>query len=746
MTLRNWRDAASLAALAAVLPAQAWAGTPEGSAVAASAASGSALVAGSAGAEGAETSGGPPDTVIVIGEGRSAGEIPGSAVTISQADLVRARVFTVNEALRQAPGVFARDEEGLGLRPNIGIRGLNPTRSSKVLSLEDGLPLAYAPYGDNASYAYPPVRRFARIEVLKGASQIRFGPGTIGGVVNFVTPAAYREPTFRAMLAGGTRGYGEVDVSTGTEVMDWGTLLHVNATRFSGVRDNTDLQVSDIYFKAERIFGEHHALTLRLGRSTEDSQVTYSGLTLAEWLADPRGNIFANDRFTIRRVTGSATWGWELSDSMTLTTSAHYQWFDRDWWRQSSNSAQRPNDSSDPACGGLANLNTTCGNEGRLREYHTYGLETRLSFETEVAGARVTGETGLRYMDEVQRRLQVNADTPRGRTPGTGPNGGTVENNLRYAQAWSAFATASIEIGRFSILPGVRFEDIAYQRVNRVPTVPVRGETSLQEVIPGLGLRYDVSDAMTLYAGIHRGFAPPLVSDVINNSTGGSIDLDPELSTNIELGVRGTITPGLDYDLALFRMDFENQVVPASVAGGVGATLTTAGETLHRGMEASLRGSLREMDILEDNDLFFRVALTWLPEASYQGARFSSVSGFANVSVTGNRLPYSAEFLSTIAVGWAIGESFEIQLEHVHVGRMYGDDLNTVASSANGQRGELPAHDLLNLTMNIMPEGAPFGFFATVKNLTDELYIADRSRGMLPGTPRLFQAGVTVDF
>ena len=90
------------------------------------------------------------------------------------------------------PGVFARDEEGFGLRPNIGIRGLNPTRSSKVLLLEDGIPLTYAPYGDNASYYHPPVDRFERIEVLKGSGQILFGPHTVGGVHQLHHPARAR--------------------------------------------------------------------------------------------------------------------------------------------------------------------------------------------------------------------------------------------------------------------------------------------------------------------------------------------------------------------------------------------------------------------------------------------------------------------------------------------------------------------------------------------------------------------------
>ena len=72
------------------------------------------------------------------------------------------RVLTTAEVLRKAPGVHVREEEGFGLRPNIGVRGLSPTRSSRVLLLEDGIPLAYAPYGDNAAYYHPPIERFLR--------------------------------------------------------------------------------------------------------------------------------------------------------------------------------------------------------------------------------------------------------------------------------------------------------------------------------------------------------------------------------------------------------------------------------------------------------------------------------------------------------------------------------------------------------------------------------------------------------
>lgn len=136
---------------------------------------------------------GDPDktlaTIQVIGSEENLSTLGGAGQILGKKELEDSHVFTVNEALRKVPGVHARDEEGFGLRPNIAMRGLNPTRSTKITLLEDGLPLAYAPYGDNASYYHPMVDRYERIEVLKGASSLLFGPQTVGGVVNYITPA-----------------------------------------------------------------------------------------------------------------------------------------------------------------------------------------------------------------------------------------------------------------------------------------------------------------------------------------------------------------------------------------------------------------------------------------------------------------------------------------------------------------------------------------------------------------------------
>lgn len=681
--------------------------------------------------------------IVVIGARENLLRIPGSGATIEREDLEASRVFTVNEALRQVPGVFPRDEEGLGLRPNIGVRGLSPTRSSEVLLLEDGLPLTYGPYGDNASYSHPPLRRFERIEILKGASQIRFGPHTVGGVVNYISPRAPGSFEGSVFVAGGENGYAEAAISLGGPIAGFRLLGHANSTSFDGVRENHGLEFNDFALRAERDLAPGHELIGRFAINRENSQVSYSGLTQAEFNANPFANPFPNDRFETQRYTGALTHGWHITPDVSLTTSAYALYFNRDWWRQSSNSGQRPSDASDPACGGMANLNTTCGAEGRLREYQQGGVETRLRWETFLLGADADIEAGLRWHTERQSRLQVNADQPTGRTPGVSINAGVLEDNVRTADAWSGFVLATLDYGRFAISPGVRVESITFERTNRLNGSS--GESDLTQVIPGLGATFDLTDALVVYAGVHHGFSPPRIEDVVTNA-GGTVDLDAEESTNWELGVRGEPAPGLRLDVSGFHMDFANQIVPSSVAGGVGATLTSAGETRHTGIEASAQYSLRDAGRLTTDDLYFRTALTWTPEAELTGARFSNIAGFGATSVAGNRLPYAPEWIASAAVGYARGQWLNLQAELQFTGEMFTDDLNTVAPTANGQRGLIESATILNLSANVRPNGGDAVFFVTVKNATDELHIVDRARGILPGAPRLWQAGLRYAF
>ncbi len=664
--------------------------------------------------------------------------IPGSVEIIDEHTLENARAQTATEIVRKVSGVNVRDEEGLGLRPNIGIRGLNPTRSTKVLLLEDGIPLTYAPYGDNASYYHPPIDRFDTVEVLKGSGQILYGPQTVGGVINYITRRPPSERAGSITLLGGNRSYFNGHLNYGDTLGNTGLLFQFTRKQGQGARENIRSGLNDFNFKSITTFSTRQALTLKFNYYGENSNVPYSGLREDEFRANPRQNPFRNDFFYGNRFGASLTHAYVFNPDVVLTTNFYSSYFRRHWWRQSSNSNERPNDSGDLQCGGMANLNTACGNQGRLRRYVLAGVEPRLRVNHKLFGFRNETDLGFRVHFEDQNRRQENGDRP------TSRSGLLVEHNERRNQAYSGFLQNRFIFGNWTITPGLRIENVRYQRTNRL--LNVSGETQLTQVVPGLGASFSPNQKLTVFAGMHRGFSPPRTEDIINNTTGGSIDLDPELTWNYEIGARARLHSAVRLDVTFFRMDYENQIVPASLAGGVGSIFTNGGQTLHQGIELSGRFDTAPL-LKRRYNVYLRSAYTFLPIADFRGQRFSSVPGFGTTSVTGNRLPYAPHQLLNASVGFAHSNGLDAFIETVHVGSQYADDLNRINPiTPNGQTGLIPSHTIANATINYNVESLHTTFFVTTKNLFDRLYIADRARGLISGPGRAVQAGFKFTF
>ncbi len=684
--------------------------------------------------------------VEVVGTPERKKNLPGSAQVIDRETLERSHVMTTNEALRKATGVNVRDEEGFGLRPNIGIRGLNPTRSTKVLLLEDGIPLAFAPYGDNASYYHPPVDRFDRIEILKGAGQNIYGPQTVGGVINYVTPAPPEAPDSGVMLTSGNRDYfnGHGYIGGG------GMLLDYVRKQGDAARDNTHSELDDVNFKAVMGFGGGQALTMRANYYAEDSQLTYSGLTDAEYANFGREyNPFRNDFFDAHREGVSLTHELPLGEA-TLITNLYGSRFNRDWWRQSSTTTFNPVPNTDPrfascqqivtdrAAGAQIDPDSCDANIGNLREYYSYGVEPRLRLAHEAFGAGGELEAGVRAHFEEQDRLQKIG------TGATARDGSLAESNERLNQAYSAFVQNRFAFGSVAVIPALRVEHVRYERTNRL--TGASGSTDLTEWVPSLGATWTPTAATTLFAGVHRGFAPPTTADLISNSGVVTADLDAEESWNYELGARTRPRTGLSAEATAFVNDFERQIAVGSIAAG--STPLATGETRYAGAELLARADLGQI-IDSAHNPFFELAYTWLPEADQQSP-FKRVDNGTAVtgSAAGNRLPYAPEHLVTASFGYKHYAGFDARLEAVYVGRQYADFANTrdAAANGNGQTGEIAGYTVWNTAVSYKVPGTPFGMFATAKNLFDRTYIVDRTRGILPGAPRLVQAGVEYTF
>jgi Fe(3+) dicitrate transport protein len=244
--------------------------------------------------------------------------------------------------------------------------------------------------------------------------------------------------------------------------------------------------------------------------------------------------------------------------------------------------------------------------------------------------------------------------------------------------------------------------------------------TTNTEVLPGIGATYQVAPNAQIYGGVYRAFAPATNGAALDGLTDQR--LDAERSDNFELGMRG-LAGGLGYDLAVFRMQFDNQVVTGNSDPNL--SQSNAGETLHQGVEVALDHELGAGFRISGN-------LTYVPIA-----RFESGSN------DGNRVPYSPKWLANVALeyGW---RDLEVALMGHHRGAHLGDETNLrdiPADAAGGiWGGRLPGYTLFDFTARYRAS-EQLSVFGAVKNLTDKRYITGLRQGIYVGPERSFEIG-----
>lgn len=683
----------------------------------------------------------PPVTVIGTAP-EALRTIPGSGRTFGPMAIATIQPRGAEDVLRHVSGVYVRSEDGLSLRPNIGIRGLSPTRSSKILLLEDGIPLTTAPYGDPALYYHPPIERFSGVEVLKGASQLAYGPQTIGGVINYITPMPNSDTGFLRM-GGGNRGYRSVHGGFSKRLTgENGIGVDILHKRSDLNRDYTGTTLTDLMLKGLLKTDTKGQIIFKFNAYQENSQVTYPGITEVQFKESPYYNPFENDRFRVQQFAVHTTGSRLLTPKTLLSGHLYGYTIARDWWRQGTlvmkNGVLTEDDNSaNPGnAQGVRILLAPHRRDGRLRNYQVAGIAPHLTHEVHIGKRVMTLEGGVRAHFETQKRQQLRT------TAGpTAESGTLVEDNLRQTQAYAAFIENKVEWSpRTSVSVGFRYEAMNYRRKNAMGASGkgIEGAKNLRVWIPGGGISFLPNKNWTIFAGLHRGFAPPRVEDVIDNTTGTAIELDAELSWNTEFGVRWQKS-GLRAEFTSFRMDFQNQIVPASLAGGISSTLTNAGETLHMGAEMALEADATEAGW----PLVLSTNMTWLPVAHYKGNRKSAI--IVTEDVGGNRLPYAPEWLATAIIKVKPMEFLNFGVEWVYTGSQFSDDLNSVTPTPNGRQGEITAYGLFNATVQATLKNK-WSFSGNVKNMANKVYISDRSRGIMVGSPRNWQIGIAKIF
>jgi Fe(3+) dicitrate transport protein len=677
---------------------------------------------------------------------------PGSAVYLPAKELQQLQAISGNEVMRRATGVHVVEEEGAGLRINVGIRGLNPDRSRNVLILEDGIPVALNPYGEPEMYYTPAIDRMQGVEILKGSGQILFGPQTIGGVINYVTAAPPKEATGLLRVRGGSGNYFSSYFQYGNTVGNSGfqiDFLHKRADNFGP----TWFQLYDLNLKFQQQISNKTSMRVKVGFYDELSNSTYIGLT--QTMYDSGGQDFVQmapgDRLPVRRLSGSVHLTTRYNSRQSWHNTAFAYSTTRNWNRQDFSFDPNASNLSGAVWGdpnipnGAVYMMQQTG--ARNRQFQVSGVESKYIHKTKDG----KGEwiLGSRFMHELGLEQSI-----RGTNPGfEGSDIRSRESRTGYAT--SGYSQYTHKFRRwFSAHAGMRAEHYRFERQiqrgnfgNGIVDTSVIGTDQTFALIPGIGFNMLPFKNINVFGGIHRGFAPPRVKDAITIG-GMAQDLEAELSWNSEIGIRGQIGSNFQYEFTGFYMDFSNQIIPVSESsGGTGTGLVNGGSTLHSGVEA---GGALTIPLAEKIGQITIDANYTFVHAVFNEDRFKTVStpdGPELINLRGNRTPYAPQHLLSSAVTWQGTNGTFFRTTLTFSSKQFGDELNTVSPTPNGRIGQIDAWYLVDISGGYELNKLPLRFELSIRNLTDERFIMTRRpQGIRVALPRMVFAGVVFKF
>ena len=653
----------------------------------------------------------PSINVIDRQEG-GASSIPGAIDIISPEEMEMIQPASLQDALKTVPGVNARDEEGYGAIPNIGIRGLSPNRSTKVLILEDGAPIQPSLFLSNASYYSPPVERISSIEVLKGATGLRYGPNTIGGVINYQSKTPLKDGIVKGKL--GSHGYRllELEAGTSSEQKSMGGGINLITSEANGFRNN-GYRMNDILVKGGMAIGQSQWLGLKLTRYENEINTSYVGLRPDEFIHTPTKNPAPDDQFLSNRTSFDINHELEIDTSTKLKTLMYWSQLERNFWRRDVASKTRQG-TSFVDCGGTAYCVT-----GRNRNFDMLGIDSRLFTNYQAFGIQNESEIGVRLHSETMSNKTERSNAgPRART---GVITGNENNDAKAVALY--LQNRFLFTDQFAVTPGVRVESYRQNRKNEMNGV--QGQANNTELVPGIGATWQLAPELQLYSSFYKGFAPAMISAAIS---GDGVDqkLDAERSMNIEFGFRGQAQKWT-YEGAAFRMDFSNQIVNQALSGGI--SKTNGGQSLHQGAEGALGYAITSAWSVLAN-------ATYIPVAEFKGGALGPIE---------NRIPYTPKLTGNLGLNYS-KDGLKSFLNAYHVSSQYADSANTVQESNDGTKGLIPSFTTLNWSIVYSPQ-KDLKLFGVVRNLFDKKFISGRSPdGIFPGAERNFELGLAYQF
>lgn len=664
---------------------------------------------------------------------------------------------TSRQIFAKVPGTHVWESDASGIQVNVATRGLSPNRSWEYNVRQNGYDVSADPLGYPEAYYNPPMEAVDRIEVIRGAASLQYGP-QFGGLLNYKLKSAPQDRKIAVESRQTTGSYGLFSsynsIGGTTNRFDYfGSFHHRDG---EGWRQNSRYNLNHGYLHLGYQFTPKFRAEIEYTRSYYKSQQA-GGLTDMQFFADARQSVRARNWFSTPWNLTSLLLKYDFSSQTHLEVKTFGLLGER-------NSIGFVRTITIPD---TLNLSVGGYNPRQIDrdKYTNWGTELRFLTNYTLGGRQQTLNIGLRTFQGRTNRRQL----------GKGDTGEDFNLILQDAlfprdldfqtRNMALFAEHIFRVGkRVALIPGIRLEHIKNKAEGRI-NINNAGEVQNIEpeqrsrtfLLAGFSTEYHATSASEFYANIAQSYRPVSFADLTPPATTAVIDpaLTDAKGWVSDLGYRGRWKNFLNWDISAFYLHYGNRIgtiAQLAADGSVYQYRTNLGTSVHRGIELYVEASpLAILGVTKRlGALNAFASLSWI-DARFTNFPITIVDNgvIIETNLKDNRVDNAPRYVHRIGATYAF-RKFSVTWQLNTVSAVYSDAANTESPSANGQAGKIPGYDIMDIsaTWTFLDQ---YTLRAGINNLAGTRYATRRAGGypgpgLLPGEGRTWYAGLGVAF
>lgn len=662
---------------------------------------------------------------------------------------------TMRQVMAKVPGVHIWESDPSGIQIGIAARGLSPNRSWEFNVRQNGYDISSDPFGYPEAYYTPQLNSVQRIQVVRGAGSLQYGP-QFGGLVNFILKdgSEIKKPfQYETQQTAGSFGLFNSYNAIGGQHEKSHYYAFWDHRKGNGFRENSGFKVNTAFANYSWKLNKKLKLGIEFTHFDYLSQQP-GGLTDAQFSFDAYRSLRSRNWFEVKWNMAALNLDYSINEQSRLNIKAFGMTGDRN----SIGFMQPPNVAD------TIHAATLQYNHRRvdIDQYRNMGAEARYIIDYKIGNMNQTLSAGIRYFRGKTYRFQNGrGDTGFGYTLQTlAP----YPTDLDFLTENTAFFAENIfKLSKnFILIPGFRVESIrntADGRVNVSGSTEVKvgnEDRKRQFILPGVGAEYHIG-LTEIYANYSQSYRPALFSDLTANPTTDVIDQDLQDAKgyNIDLGYRGRIKDYLFFDVSGYILQYNNRIgliAQQRMDGSFYNFRTNVGDSRSKGIEALVEFSPTKVWLKQNKfgHLTFFASIAYI-NARYEDFKVISRQGnnLVETNLKNKRVENAPEHIYRAGMTYT-RKALTVTAQFSYVSEAFSDANNTVTPTANGVNGLIPSYNLVDLS-GTYKFNEKFFLKSGINNLFGEKYFTRRSSGypgpgLMVAEPRNFFVTVGVKF